>query len=196
MQTYTHLVIGAALGGAVAHIHVFQEVTPSVVVVATIVGAGLPDAATFIQMMQDIIWYKRAPFSESKNQRIWMFLKEVSHGGPWMIATLWWLTTLGRSSLTIVLGALLLGLISHVIIDAMTHCGEEFRETDVSCLWPLNPILTSKLAGEIVGVAEYRYAHGVVTRLKTFELITLVISLLVGLAGIGSIYFSNFLDSK
>lgn len=188
MQTYTHLAVGTAIGGLLAHIAPTEQ---TLVVTATVIGAGMPDVPIAFQMLADMFYHKRAPFSEAHNQPGWMLAKEVSHSHP-VFFTLTVLfgfvsvttyTNLGVPLIMMVTG-FLYGVNSHILIDELTHCGKEYKETDQSCFWPLYPHVIKNKASELIGIAEYRLSAGALWPLKPFELVTLVASAIVAIVTI------------
>ena len=181
MQTYTHAVVGAAIGGALMHLTPFKDL--GLVPLAAIAGAIFPDVPIFCQMMLDIFWYKRSPFSNAKEQKGWMLLKELSHAQIMMAILLVITSTLwGFKDLTgAILGAFLIGAISHVVIDCMTHTGQMFRATDSHFLWPINPLFTKVKAADLFGIAEYRYSFSNVVKLKPFEKVTITVSAILAI---------------
>lgn len=157
MQTYTHFLVGGALGCSLFP-------TSTLAQFSCACGGVVPDLVLLPKYVLDRIRGRQA-FTE---QSSWLLLiKELSHSIPfwgvlWLIC---WYFVAGAAPLVWKIGnAFLLGFLSHLIIDALTHCGEKFRSTDQGMLWPLKLKL-----GALVGLWEYRYDHGVL-KPKLFEL--------------------------
>ena len=134
------------------------------------IGAGFPDVPILLQVKADDR-ARRPQFSTEKEGSLWFVLKDVSHLPLiWMMGLLLWIFLPMPSLASFSVLALTLGVASHWIIDAFTHCGPEFKRTDQSLLWPLylavpsmsKPGSIPKL-GYLIGRTgfgwEYRYAY-------------------------------------
>ncbi len=170
MKPETHLIVGAATGLGISlsqNLPIFGA--GIIITTSAIVGSGLLDTSIVLQVMADDR-AGRARVSTEKEGTLWFTLKEISHSPLiWLTGLLLLLLPLPQLAWLSVL-AFTLGVLSHWVIDAFTHCGPEFRDTDQSLLWPLyymvpgasNPGHIPKL-GYLVGRLgigwEYRYNY-------------------------------------
>jgi len=157
VQTYTHCSIGAVIGAlGFAHEPLSQA--------ACVVGAVAPDLVIAFQYAVDVL-RSRPPLV---NQPRWMIvMKEASHS-----LLLWGAVLLFfRQG---VAHAFCVGVVSHILIDGLTHKGVQFTQYDSSLLWPF----TRYRLGRLIGLWEYRYGVGVLSP-KPFERVVLIISTLV-----------------
>jgi len=118
----------------------------------TILGSIEPDLVLVPKFAIDKL-RGRQPFATQSSKL--MLLKELSHSLP--INTL--LLIVGLAMGWTAIEAFFVGTGVHILVDALTHCGIEYRDTDQSCVWPFQNRL-SKL-GAMIGIWEYRYAPGV-----------------------------------
>lgn len=161
MQTYTHAAIGALVGTAV-----FPE--SYMAQLACVTGAVAPDVALAPKFALDKLRGKQAFAEQSQTD---LLVKELSHSffvwlGLWLLG--WWMLPRTPWWPWAIFTGICLGGLSHLVVDALTHCAPRFRDTDQGLLWPFR----TKLGG-IVGVWEYRYDHGVLMP-KPFEALVLV----------------------
>lgn len=146
MQTYTHLLIGAAVG---ALLYPNQALAPA----AFTAGSIAPDIALIPLFVYDKIRHKQALADQDQ---FTMIAKEISHSLP-ITAILAVILSQSNDDFIKLLAIFFAGMALHIMIDSLTHCGERFRDTDQSCVWPIPGL---KL-GAWVGLWEYRYDHGV-----------------------------------
>lgn len=189
MQTATHATIGAALAGMVCCLG--PEYSLPVVLGGLVLGSIIPDMPIAARMLVNKLTIGEHGLATP--HKGWYAVIELSHSMPVNMILLAVLPALaftycGENPSEFV-GAFFFGILMHIMIDMWTHSGPEYRKTDQSCLWPIYPYLTKKKAGEVYGLAEYRYDHGVIFRLKPFEKYTLLMSLLIALITISAVVF-------
>lgn len=168
MQTYTHLVIGGALGA-----WLFPN---SWSAQAACVGAAvLPDLVMIPVFLKD----KLAGRQPMQNQSsALMVLKEIGHSLLLWLGLLicsWGWYEVSDTQLSLWLLAAAVSGVSHVAIDIFTHGrgpkpARPYWETDLKFLWP------TKIDLRPMGLWEYRYGHGIL-RPKPFEAVVLVLAL-------------------
>jgi membrane-bound metal-dependent hydrolase YbcI (DUF457 family) len=136
MKPATHLVVGLSIGALIGACYHSPMPEYSLITMSALIGAGLPDVAPLAQMKADD-YMQRPRFSTEREGSFWFVLKEVTHSPLiWIIALLVTLLPLSHVSIAM-LQAFAYGVLSHLVIDAFTHCGEEFKDTDQSLLFPL-----------------------------------------------------------
>lgn len=145
MQTYTH----ALMGGAIATALFPHEPIAAVAIVA---GSIAPDVPLAVQFARDLVT-KRPPMSDQP--KLILILKEVSHSIPLWLMVAYATTQWPDNDLAKTLKIFAWGVLLHCLVDALTHGGEEYRDTDQGLLWPLK----AKLSG-LVGIWEYRIQTG------------------------------------
>jgi len=146
MQIQSHLLIGAAIAATVR---------PGSIVAMAVgaVGGLIPDLPIGFQVFVDKI-KGRKPFSTEDGTGFWFITKEVSHSPLFFLYLL-----LPESFRHPLVDLLFFGIYSHWNVDALTHCGPEFRNTDQSLLWPLGVLGIKTKLGGITGIWEYRYNY-------------------------------------
>ena len=150
MQTYTHALVGVAAGISFFPDNHFAQAT-------CVVGSITPDVISALQLFTDKLQRRKA-FSEETKRRI--FLRSISHSF-WLLLAVVIAGVLTGNDIVIAFCA---GAGSHLVIDMLTHKGEEYQPTDQKFFWPLN--------ANLPGVWEYRYGHGQgIFRPKPFELV-------------------------
>ncbi len=149
MQTYTHLLVGAVVGGVAFPGEPLAQV-------ACAAGAALPDVVQMPLYAVDKL-LGRTPLASvppsvlrlkdaAHSLLVWLALLAVSFGVGWLpFTTFCW------------------GGLTHPPLDALTHKDPEYWSTDAGFLWPLRVRLA-----RYTGVWDYRIAHGVL-RPKPFE---------------------------
>lgn len=163
MQTYTHALIGGALGAMI-----FDSVPKQVVL---IVGSVLPDLVMVPLFILDKIKGRKALAEQGYLTRN---SKEISHSLPLSLFCLLSTGLFSWNTYTDLLAVFFMAMATHIVMDGLTHCGEKYKTTDQSCLWPWK----SPKLGSICGIWEYRYDHGVL-KPKPLELLICVIATLI-----------------
>ena len=142
MQTYTHLLIGAALGATLAP-------DDPVAQGACAAGAMLPDLAQVPSYLIDKL-QGRQPLAAVRPEVL--RAKFAAH------SILVWAVLLA-AALAVGWAPLVLfgiGGLSHPLVDALTHKDEKYWENDAGFLWPF-PLRLARYTG----LWEYRIDHGV-----------------------------------
>lgn len=148
MQTYTHLVAGAALGSLI-----FPDAPLGVGLCA--VGGVVPDLIMVPNFVSDTLQGK-VPLA---HQPRWLRVgKEISHSTFFWTILLW----AGRWFNNPMLMALALGGVSHVVIDMYTHGDLALNQKDHHILWPLP-------SPHSIGSWDYRYRTGALWPIKPPE---------------------------
>lgn len=162
MQTYTHLLLGTAMGKTLFH----DE--PMVNIVMIMAGSVLPD---FVAIAKYVIDRMRGAPPLAKQGRKLLLIQEISNSiflwGLGLVVTLYF-----SSNQFVTL--LIASYVTHLIIDRLTHGGKEYMETDPSFMWPL--------PGKVLrgfGVLEYRYGHAVLWPVKWWEGIVNMVAILL-----------------
>ena len=174
MQIYTHLVIGASTGA------LLYPDNPTAQAVC-IIGAVTPDVILGPKFVLDKLRGKQAFVEQSAGllQAI-----EVVNSIPYgllgcLLACLFTLKFPSLTLWTVRVAWLPLAFFAsytgHLVIDALTHSGKEYRDTDPSYLY-FWPFWCPKVKlGNVIGIWEYRYGHGI---LKPKPAETLILSAL------------------
>jgi membrane-bound metal-dependent hydrolase YbcI (DUF457 family) len=159
LQTYTHILIGSALG---ACLHPGDLTAQG----ACVFGALLPDVAQVPSYLVDRA-RGRQPLATVRPEVL--RVKFAAH------SILVWGTLLGAALAVgwIPFVAFCTGGLSHPLVDALTHKDARYRENDAGFLWPLSLRLA-----RYTGLWEYRIDHGVL-RPKPLEATVCVLSLAV-----------------
>ena len=147
MQPYTHPLMGALAGIVFFPDNMWAQG-------ACIIGSGLPDVPIALQVVVDKL-KKRPLFSNEQEGSFWFLTKELSHSPLlWIGCIAAGLTVSGFfAMLSLAFG---IGVMSHCLIDMLTHCGMDFRATDQSLAWPFYQMgLVPKLGG-VFGIWDYR----------------------------------------
>lgn len=156
MQTYTHMVIGGAVG-AVCFLH------EPVAQAAFILGAVIPDVPMIMLFGLDRIAGRSPLVEQSKG---WIFAKNICQSfflwAGFLIGGL-----LGSASL-LALG--LSGLV-HILIDVLTHGDSKYNGNDGTYAWPLH---LESIAGW-----DYRHGTGILWPPKIFEATVLCVGIVV-----------------
>jgi hypothetical protein len=154
LQTYTHALIGALASYYIAPANYY-------VLSASVTAAVLPDVPSFIKLIKDRITGSEPFINQSKE---FILVKEIFHSIP--LFSLLYLLVISFAfiqtdfSFPVVwimtlLGVFLVNAIMHQLNDALTHCGQEFKKDDQTCLWPLKVRLS-----DYIGFWEYRKRPG------------------------------------
>lgn len=133
MYPYSHALIGGLVG-----VTLFPNQTGPQLACA--IAATLPDfVATPFHISRIFFKKDAAPLT-----------REISHSliQALSVLALWW--EFGHPSQLVTAG--IVGWLSHILIDALTHSNPEFSEHDASLLWPFDVKL-----GQAIGVWDYRH---------------------------------------
>lgn len=159
MQTYTHLMMGAALG-----LGMFPN--QPIAQLAIVAGSVAPD----LSMIPAFAWDKlngRQPLAVQT--KLTMFLKNIGHNfWLWFLGTII-VARLAPLPIALVVFAFGIGGIIHLLVDLVSHNDPRFEETEANLFWPM----TKRPVG--VGHWDYRYGHGKF-RPKWPEVIVLALS--------------------
>lgn len=157
MQTYTHLLIGGALGSILCPGNYLLQG-------AIITGSIAPD----LVMVPSFALAKLRGEQPMVNQGpMTILLKEISHSLPLTFLIIGALLGLNVSGLFYgAIFAFTFGMMVHIIIDILTHGKSTPWDADQSCIWPFQK-MTGKL-GTHFGIWDYRYGPGIL-RPKPFE---------------------------
>ena len=164
MRTYTHAVLGAALGAALFPDNSFFQGSFAV-------GAMIPDLVMVPQYLIDVAVGRKPMTAQSRR---FIMMKELSHSIPlWTIATLgMFITTwLWPSFLASSVWAITIGGLSHLPVDILTHTSPGFAKDDLGMLWPFKTRLR-------INGWDYRKDYGDLTP-KTFEAIIDILAILI-----------------
>ncbi len=164
----------AALAGIVCNS--FPEISPAVVLGASVVGSVWPDTPVATRMVFEKMLYGKHDLSIYN--KWWFLWVEITHSIPVIMQAHYLLAIFGQStSLTSqALGAFIWGTSGHIFVDCLTHGEERFKHTDQSMWWPFYPWLIKLKAGEVFCIAEYRVDYGV-HPMKEFEKMFMTMSL-------------------
>jgi hypothetical protein len=146
MQAYSHVFVGAAIAATV-------RPGSFIAMAVGALGGLIPDLPIGLQVFVDKL-KGRKPFSTEDGTGFWFIVKEISHSPLFFLYLL-----LPASFQHPLVDLLFFGIYSHWVVDALTHCGPEFRNTDQSLLWPLDVFGVKPKLGQITGVWEYRYNY-------------------------------------
>ena len=164
VQTYTHVVVGVALGTTLFHDNYPAQV-------ACIISSVAPDVPAASQFLFDLL-HGRKPLEHQGNKL--MLLQEISHSLPlWILLLL--LTWLLNFSWQVIGYALAVGGIGHILIDVFTHgkgSKEKRKFTGLTFIWPLQFDLRT------FGVWEYRIYPGIL-RPKLPEVILILVCFVI-----------------
>jgi len=176
MKTQTHVITAVPIGLALSYSYSLPMT--GTIVAATIVGAVIPDIPTVAQYLTDIVKH-RPPFSTEKEGTVWFITKDISHSPLlWILPLLVYFFFPLNAEVALIVAGTACGIFSHWLIDAFTHCGEEFKNTDQSLLWPFHsgkPGQIPKLGylfGKYFVGWEYRYNYKIgedLSNTKPFE---------------------------
>ncbi len=160
MKPETHLITGGLIGLMLTKSEPLLPLT--LVLGATVIGAGMPDVPILAQVLAD----KRAGrklFSTESRGTMWYVLKDISHSPLWFIFGLSIASMIQDVLLRKIVLGFTLGYFSHWILDALTHCGEAFKATDQTLLWPFvdhNSPPLGYMLKQMTGAGwEYRYNY-------------------------------------
>lgn len=173
MQTYTPALVGGVIG-------VLSNPNSLSAQLSCALTACGPDLVMVPRFLVDKRKGKLPLANPSSDLRL---AYEITHSLPiWILlcSTLSFFVSVNNLSLS-----LSLSWLSHLIIDALTHCDSRFAKNDQTMLWPLKTQL-----GTVVGIWDYRYDYGIL-RPKPFEtLIDLVAVLIIILSRLAVLPFS------
>ncbi len=126
MQTYTHFFVTAAVSQI---LFPGDNVAQATMVAATII----PDVPAATQFALDVMNKKPPLLHQSKG---FVMVQEICHSlVVWLIALMFPLPAF-------------CGIYSHLLLDVISHSGDEFKEVDPGMLWPL--------PWKVRGLFEYR----------------------------------------
>lgn len=147
MQTYTHLLMGAAAGAVLYPGNLKAQG-------AIIVGSVLPDLTMIPSYIMDVL-KGRIPMAQQGKGTV--LAKEIGHS---ILITLP-LFLLSNGSVK----ALFLGILLHIVIDILTH--GDIGKADQTFVWPLQRWLSNP--AKIFAVWDYRRGPGILIP-KPFEI--------------------------
>lgn len=158
MQTYTHAVLGAALGATLFPDNLILQGSCAI-------GATIPDIVYMPQYLVDVAIGRKPLTTLSKRLLV---IREVSHSIPfWMVAALatFTISSIWPNLFTSFGWAVTIGGLTHPPIDVFTHNNPDLGSYGM--LWPFETRLR-------VGSWDYRKSHGNLTP-KPFEVFVLVV---------------------
>ncbi len=134
MKPETHGLTGLAIGTALCLGHSFTE--SLAIGAVTAFGSVLPDIPIFFSVKYDD-YVGRERFSAETETSGWFLAKEISHSPFLWFFPLLFAISIEPSQFQMCLLGFGLGVLSHWVIDVLTHTGPQFTKTDQSLLFPL-----------------------------------------------------------